>query len=138
MLEKIAGNSSAAKQTIEKYKKYIFSRKVKDIVSENSIVEISTYLYTEVKEKWSKDFDDLTFEDIIKRWNELEKILNAEEKMLLKSINEGCVEITWLIPNDLVEQVSISLTNNQQSRHDDDDQSGTGTQELFPDMLYVS
>ena len=137
MLEKIAGNSSAAKQTIEKYKKNIYSRKVKDVISDISSLELPKNGYTEVKEKWKKDFDDLTIKDISKRWNEIEKKFNVEETMLLKSINEGCVEVTWLLPNHLVEQVSCLVINNQQGRHHDDDQSGTGTQELFPDMLYL-
>ena len=135
MLEKIAGNSLAAKQTIEKYKKKIYSRKVEDLMSEISDLEIPTNGYTEVKEKWNKDFNDLTIKDVVKRWNEIEKKFNVEEKMLLKSINKGCVEVCWLLPNHLVEQVSCSVTNNQQDRHDDD--QGAGTQELFPEVLYL-
>ena len=57
--------------------------------------------------------------------------------MLLKSINKGCVEVCWLLPNHLVEHASCSVTDNQRGRHDDDDQSSTGTQELFPDVLYL-
>ena len=136
MLEKMAGNSEAAKQSIEKYKKNIYSRKVKDVMSEISNLEIPTNGYTEVEEKLKKDFDDLTIEDVVKQWNKLEKNFNVPEKsMLLKSINEGSVDICWLLPNDLVEQVSCSVTSNQQGRHDD--QSGTGTQELFPEVLYL-
>ena len=136
MLEKMAGNSLAAKQTIEKYKRNIYSRKVKDVMSEISNVEIPANGYTEVKEKWNKDFNDLTIKDVVERWNEIEKKFNVEEKMLLKSIKEGCVEVCWLLPNHLVEQVSCLVTNNQQGRNDDD-QSGTGTQELFPEVLYL-
>ena len=136
MLEKTAGNSSAAKQSIEKYKENICSRKVKDLVSDISNLEIPANGYAEVKEKWNKDFNDLIIKDVVERWNEIEKKFNVEETMLLKSITEGCVEVCWLLPNDLVEQVSCSVTNNQQDRHDDD-QSGTGTQELFPEVLYL-
>ena len=138
MLEKMAGNSLAAKRIIENYKKNIYSRKVKDVMSEISNLEIPTNGYTEVKEKWNKDFNDLVIIDIVKRWNEIEKKLNVEETMLLKSINKGCVEVCWLLPNHLVEHASCSVTiyNNQQGRHDDD-QSGTGTQELFPELLYL-
>ena len=138
MLEKMAGNCSAAKQTIEKYKKNICSRKVKDVMSEISNLEIPANGYTEVKEKWDKDFNDLTIKDVVKRWNEIEKKFKVEETMLLKSINKGCVEVCWLLPNHLVEHAhaSCSVTNNHQDRHDDD-QSGTGTQELFPEVLYL-
>ena len=136
MLERMAGNSSAAKQTIEKYKKNIYSRKVKDVMSEISNLEIPTNGYTEVKEKWNKDFDDLTIKDVVKRWSELERRFNVEGTMLLKSIIEGCVEVCWLLPNDLVKQASCSVTGNRQHRCGDDDQSGTG-QDLFPEVLYL-
>ena len=136
MLEKMAGNSSAAKQSIEKYKRSIYSRKVKDVISEISNLEIPKNGYTKVREKWNKDFNELTIKDVVERWNELEKKFNVEETMLMKSINEGCVEVCWLLPNHLVEHASCSVTNNQQGRHDDD-HSGTGTQELFPEVLYL-
>ena len=136
MLEKMAGNSLAAKRTIEKYKKNIYSRKVRDVMSEISNLKIPTNGYTEVEEKWNKNFNDLIIKDIVKRWNEIENKFNVEEKMLLKSIEEGCVKVCWLLPNDLVEHASCSVTNYQQDRHDDD-QSDTGTQELFPEVLYL-
>ena len=129
MLEKMAGDSSAAKHSIEKYKKNIYSKKVKDVMSEISNLEIPTNGYTEIKEKWNKGFNDLTIKDVVERWNEIEKVLKAEGTMLLKSINKGCLEVCWLLPNHLVEHISCSVTNNQQGRHDDD-QSVTGTQDI--------
>ena len=121
MLEKMAGNSSAAKRLIEGYKKEIFSRKVKDVISEISDLEIPTDKYTEVKEKWDKNFDDLLIQDIVKRWRDIEKKLNVEETMLLKSITAGCVEICWLLPNDLVEHAICAASNDHPDG--DDDQS---------------
>ena len=121
ILEKMAGNSSAAKQLIEGYKKEIFSRKVKDVISEIPSLEIPTDKYTEVKEKWNKNFDDLLIQDIVERWHEIEKKLKVEEAMLLKSITSGCVEICWLLRNDLVEHAICSATNNPPDG--DDDQS---------------
>ena len=136
MLEKMAGNSPAAKQTIEKYKKNIYSRKVKDVMSDISNLEIPKSGYTEVNEKWNKDFDDLIIKDVVKRWNELEKIFNVKETMILENITEGCVEICWLLPNNLVDHAVHSVTNNQQRRHDDDDDQ-SGAQDLFSEVLYL-
>ena len=135
MLEKMAGNSSAAKQKIKQYKENIYSRKVKDVMSDISNLEIPRHGYTEVKEKLKNKFDGLIIKDIVQRWEEIEEKLNAEGAMLLKSVNKGCVEFCWLLPDDLVEQVNCSVTN-QQGRHDDDDQSGTG-QYLFSEVLYL-
>ena len=163
ILEKMAGNSLAAKRLIEKYKKKVFTRKVKDVLSEISDLEIPTDKYTEVKEKWNKEFDDLLIQDIVKRWSEIEKKLNVEETMLLKSITAGCVEIRWLLRSDLVDHAIYSATNSHQSntqehgkhyrqsttegpfKHDDqlatqelvknDDQSATV--DLFPEVLHL-
>ena len=139
MLEKITGDCSEAKQLIDDYKATIFSKKVKDILTEIPILDIPKNKYTEVKEKWKKDFNDLTVKDIVERWNEIEKKFNVEETMLLQSITEGCVEVCWLLPNHLTEHAICSATNNQPGRHDDDDdQSGLGsTQQLFPEVLYL-
>ena len=84
---KASCNSSEAKKLIKNYKNQIFSRKVKDVISDISNLEIHTDGYTEVKEKWNKDFNDLTVADVVKRWDDIEKKLNVGETMLLKSIN---------------------------------------------------
>ena len=136
MLEKMAGNSLAAKQLIKKYKNAVYSRKVKDVLSEISNLEIPPNEYTEVKEKWNKNINELTVRDIVNQWREIEKKFNVEETMLIKSITDGCVEICWLLPNHLFKHAVCSATNNQQGRHDDD-QSGSGAKELFPEVLYL-
>ena len=138
ILEKMAGNSKPAKQLIKEYKNKVFSRKIKDVISEISNLEIPKNGYTEIKEKWNKNFTDLIVKDVVERWNEIEKKFNVKETMLLKSITEGCVEVCWLLPNHLTECAICSATNNQPSRHHDDDQSGPGsTQQLFPEVLYL-
>ena len=108
MLEKMAGNSLAAKQSIKKYKDNICSRKIKNVISEISNLEVLPSSYTKVKEYYEKDFDDLTIKDIVGQWNDIEKMFNVAETMLLRSIG-------------------VKLAGNQQWRHHDD-QSGTGTQ----------
>ena len=120
ILEKMAGNSIKAKEAIKKYKKKVFSRKVKDVISEIPNLEIPTDKYTEVKEKWNKDFDDLTIKDIVKHWNEIEKKFNINETMLLKNITDGCVEVCWLLHNDLVQKALCSATS-----------------QIFPEVLYL-
>lgn len=77
----------------------------------------------------------MTIKDVVKQWHEIEKKFNVEEAMLIKSITKGCVEICWLLPNDLVEHAICSATNNKHSKPDD--QSGTGSQQLFPEVLYL-
>ena len=164
IIEKMAGNSKQAKQLIEEYKMKLFSTKVKDVISEISNLDIPTDTYTEVKEKWDKDFDELLIKDIADRWKEIEKKLNVEETMLLKSVTSGCVEICWLLRKDLVDHAIRSATKSQLVSHDDqpighedqpishdnqpvtisvDDQPAVNhddqstTQELFPELFYL-
>ena len=138
LLEIVAGNSSKAQQTIKRYKDNIYSRKVKDVMSEISELEMPLNGYTVIKEKWGKHFNDLIVRDIIDRWNKLEKIFNVEEKMLLRSVTSGCVKICWLLPNHLVKQATCSATKFYGNKDDgSDDQSSTHTQELFPEPIYL-
>ena len=129
MLERMAGNCTSAKQLIEKYKSKVFSRKVKDIISEIPNLEVPIDEYTEVKAKWNKNFDDLTIKDIVTKWNDIEKKFNVDETMVLKSITEGCVKVCWLLPNHLTECAISSVKH--------DNQSDVNAQELFPEMLYL-
>ena len=131
ILEKLVGNSRGAKDLIEVYKNDILSRKVEDVISDISNIPIPQDGFTEVKEKWKKDFNELTVKDIVRRWNDIEKKFNVNEEMLLKGITKGCVEVCWLLPDHLCED-AISLAMNTQHQLD------TSTQEqLFPEMLYL-
>lgn len=131
ILEKMAGDCVAAKVLINQYKSKVFSRKVKDVISEIPTMQIPADKYTEVKEKFDKDFDDLTIKDVVKQWSEIEKRLNVKEAMLLKSITGGCVEICWLLPNLLVEHAINSATNEQPVKHNNSSENSTQDEVLY-------
>ena len=133
MIVKMASDCSPAEKLIEQYKSKVFSRKLKDVLLEIPNLEIPTDKYTEVKEKWKKDFNDVTIEDVVEHWNKLEKKFNVKENMLLKSITEGCVEIRWLLPNDDVKGAMSSAVNSQPVKCDDQ----LATEEFFPEVLYL-
>ena len=133
MLEKMVGDCSPAQELIDEYKSKVHSRKLKDVLSEIPILDIPTDKYTEVNLKYKKNFNDVTIEDIAKEWNKIEKKFNVEEAMLLQSITEGCVEICWLLPNDLVDHAVSSVTNNQSVKCSDQ----SATEELFSGVLYL-
>ena len=133
MLEKMVGDCSPAKELIHQYKSEVFSRKLKDVLSDIPILDIPPDQYAEVKVKCKKDFNEVTIKDIIKEWNDIEKKFNVEEAMLLQSITEGCVEICWLLPNDLVERAISSAANNQLAKCRDQ----SATEELFLEVLYL-
>ena len=132
MLEKMVGDCMPAKQLINQYKSEVYSRKLKDVLSEIPTLKIPTDKYTEVKVKWKKDFNELTVKDIVEQWNEIEKRFNVQESILLQSIIEGCVEICWLLPNDLVEHAISSVTTNHQVKCGDQ----SSTENPFSEVLY--
>ena len=130
MLEKLAGNSLEANQLINNYKNQMYSRKLKDVMSEISKLAVPTNGYTVITENLRKDFNTVTVADIVQRWDDIEERFNVKESMLLKSITKGCVEVCWLLPDHLSKD-TISLAT--KSQH----QLGTDTQEeLFPEVSY--
>ena len=135
VIEKMAGKCEKAKKLIGEYKDNVYSRKVKEVVSEIPDLEVPADKFTEVKEKWDMEFDDLKIKDLVKRWNEIEKILEAEGSMLFNKITVGCVNICWLIPNDLVEHAVHLATKSLPVKHDDHDQSATENQEFYSKSL---
>ena len=117
ILEKMVGVSKNAEKLIDQYKNEVFSRKVKDLMLEISNLEVPKDKFTKIKDKWGKDFDHLTIKDVVVRWTKIEEMLEAEGAMLFETITSGCVEICWLIPNNLVEH-AIHLTTTNQSTTD--------------------
>ena len=132
ILEKMAGNSTAAKQLIKKYKNEVFSKKLKDVISEIPDLNVPKDKYTKVEDKWNKNFNDLTIGDVVNRWSEIEKKFNVGETMLLENIADGCVEVSWLLRNDLVERAIYSATNGQPVSNDQ-----SYSQKLFPEVLFL-
>ena len=105
LLEKMAAASHQlnAIQLIKKYKKTILSLKLKDVLNQIQEVKISDDYYSKVKEKWNKELDKLTVNDIISHWRRLEIIFDVEDaSFLLDRIIEGSVVLCWLIPTELV------------------------------------
>ena len=93
LLEKMAAASlqSNAHQLINQYKNAIFSKKLKDIFKH--IPEVSNQIpdeyYSKIKQRWKKEFDDVTVKDVIGEWNKLEKLFDVEELMLLLDSNSN-------------------------------------------------
>ena len=133
LLERMVGNCIPAKQLIHQYKIEVYSKKLKDVLSEIPILNVPTDEYTKIQVKCVKDFNDVTIGDIVKNWNEIEERFNVKESMLLESIAKGCVEICWLLPNGLVEHAISSAAKNQPAKRGDQ----LAIPELFPEVLYL-
>ena len=76
MLEKMVGDCSPAQELIDQHKKEVYSRKLKDVLSDIPKLKIPKDKCTKVKVKYKKkDFDDVLIEDTVEEWNEIEKSL---------------------------------------------------------------
>ena len=115
MLTKMARASRlpAATRLIQQYKDEVYSRKLIDVLREIPNLKISSTSYSKAKEKWNKNLNDVTINDLVNHWSEVEKIFNVEEPtVLLDSLLGGSIEIHWLIPTELVEHTYQSISNN--------------------------
>ena len=115
MLEKLAASSCQvdAQQLIAKYKKAIFSKKISDVLEDLPDFEITDEYYAKVRDKWEKDFEDVTIADITKRWAKLQKIFDVDDlELLLDNVIKGSTEIVWLIPVDLISHAKLSAFKN--------------------------
>lgn len=117
LLEKMAATSlqSNACQLIEKYKNAISSKKLKDILKHIPEVwsQVTDNYYSRIKQRWNKEFDEVTVKDVIGQWCKLEKIFDVEEPaVLLDQVIKGSIEFHWLIPTELVLRARYSAFKN--------------------------
>jgi len=111
MLERMAAFSRQAKaeELIDKYKRVIFSKKIADILEDIPDLEVTDNYYTKVQDKWKMKFEDITVEDIAKRWSKLQKIFDVDDvEMLLQNLVKGSIQIVWLIPVELAYHARLS------------------------------
>jgi len=115
MLEKMAASSrqKEAKNLIANYKEKIFSKKVSDVIREFPGLKIPDDYYTKVKNKWKKDFKDITVKDFAHHWANLQRIFGVKDlELLLENVIQGSVEIVWLIPVELTSHARLSAFKN--------------------------
>ena len=115
LLEKmaVASRQSNAYSLVKQYKEAVSAIKLKDIFDQMTEVEVPEDYYSKAKEKWHKDFDDVTVKDVIGHWNKLEKIFDVEDRsQLLDRVIGGSVEFHWLIPSELVCHARYSAFKN--------------------------
>jgi len=115
ILEKLAASSgqNEAQELIDKYKTKIFSKKVADILQEFPDLEISEQYHTRVWDKWNKNFEDITVEDIANHWVKLQRIFGVEDlELVLENLVIGSIEFHWLIPTELTSHARLSAFKN--------------------------
>ena len=114
MLTKMARASHlpAATKLIRQYKEEVFSRKLIEVLQQLPSCNSSSNYYTKAKKKWNKNLNDVTVNDLVNHWSEVEQIFSVQEPtVLLDRVINGSIEIHWLIPTELVEHTQQSISN---------------------------
>lgn len=106
ILKEVAEGDSEATQLISQFIETIYPRKVKEVMWH--ISQFSMDNYTEVKETWNKDLDDLIIEDLFNHQERLASLLQIQQHSLTLQKVEPGIEIHWMIPTRLADQARQS------------------------------
>jgi len=115
VFEKMAAftHQTEAQELIANYKRIVFFKKLTDVMQDFTEMEVTGTFYTRVEEKWSKNFEDITLEDIENHWLKLRKILDAGDlELLLENVVKGSTEFHWVIPVQLASHARLSAFKN--------------------------
>ena len=104
-----ASGSAEAEALLEQFKQIHYSRRVDEILPYVSVVPLKNSVF--FTEKFNKEANELTLLDIINHKHILEyEILDTrDEKIVLRYIKTGCVELTWQVPQELVYRAYTSM-----------------------------
>ena len=113
ILTKMVGVSGVdeAQELVERYKQEVFSRKLRMLLKDIPDTTIPLD-YSLVEQKLNRSLDEVTVQDLVTHWSNMEKLFDVKEPtLLLSKVVDGCVEIHWLIPTQLVDHVSSAVFN---------------------------
>ena len=84
-----------------------------DVLQNFTGVEVTGEYYTKVRERWNKNIEDITLEDVAKHWSKLQSIFYVDDlELLLENVIKGSIEIVWLIPVELASHARLSAFKN--------------------------
>ena len=115
LLEQMAAASlqNNIHQLIGQYKNTVYSKRLQDVFQQITETEVPEDYCSKIKQKWDKEFEEVTLRDVIRHWERLEKIFDTEEPtLLLERIIKSSVQFFWLIPSELVCHARYSAFTN--------------------------
>lgn len=100
---------------VEKYKDFVFSKKVKEILPRHPNQILRNDFLKKLSCKINKDPDEVTVGDLVEFKATLaQAILEINKRSLnLESISEGCIEVHYYIPRKLVSRAYQSSLKNR-------------------------
>ena len=101
--------SREATELVDQFIETVYPRKVKEVMQEiSNISNISMDSYTDVKETWNKDLDDVIIEDLFIHQKHLASILQIQQHTLVLQRIDSGIEMHWAIHTRLVERARQS------------------------------
>ena len=115
MLEAIVVTSDIpqAQQSLDNYKKAVFSRKLIDLLPNLPSKEVKEEYFVKIASKLEKDASNMTVADLLEFQAELETVIMDIGKgtCVLEHIEQGCVEVHWYIPTHCVDSAYQSASS---------------------------
>jgi len=104
-----ATGSPEAIEWLEDFKETYYSRKISELIPCVLVRPLNSLI--QIEEKFDKDPKDLTVFDLLHHKYKLERdVLDIDRgELILMCIKTGCVELTWLIPPELVFRAYASM-----------------------------
>ena len=100
--QKVDTISCEVMKLVDQFNQTIYPRKITEAICQISLISMN--YYTEIKETWNVDFDDIIIENLIDHQEKLASILKIPKySLVLQQIKPG-VEIQWAIPTRLVDK----------------------------------
>ena len=121
LLERMAAASLQKNvyQLIGQYKNTVYSKRLQDVFQQITETEVPEDYCSKIKQKWDKEFKEVTLRDVIRHWERLEKIFDTEDPiLLLERVIKSSVQFLWLIPSELVCHTRYSAFTNWQQLDD--------------------
>ena len=102
----VASGSSAANNLLTSYQSNVFSMKLLEVLPSVPSVEVKDEYYSKIVSKIDKNIEEITVSDLLKFRSQLETVIMDIKTgtCALAHIEEGCIEIQWLIPTHCIDR----------------------------------
>ena len=114
-----ASSSSVAKDLLTSYQNGVFSKKLLEVLPNVPNKEVREEYYSKVVSKIKKDLEQITVSDLLEFQSELETVIMDLKggTCALTRIEEGCIEVHWLVPTHCIDHAYKSACLNRHKFH---------------------
>ena len=115
----VASGSSAANNLLTSYQSSVFSMKLVEVLPSVPSVKVKDEYYSKIVSKIEKNIEEITVSDLLEFRSQLETVIMDIKTgtCALAHIEEGCIEIQWLIPTNCINHAYKSACLNRDKFH---------------------